>query len=83
MGKHEDSYYVCINKNKKHVGWVGVVENDIRVCVHMDHKNKGIGKFMIIQFSKRYPLANAKVLVNNQFSNKLFQSCGFVIYKKR
>lgn len=81
MKKNEDCYYVCIDKNKEPVGWIGAVENDIRVCVHMDNKNKGVGKFMIIEFSKLYPLANAKVLLDNQFSNKLFQSCDFEIYK--
>lgn len=81
MAMHKDHYYICVDENTVAKGWVGVVENDIRLCVDNNYKNKGIGKFMINEISKLYPLAHAKVLLDNKPSNMLFQSCGFDNYK--
>lgn len=63
--------------NKKPVGYVGVINEDIRVCTHPDYQGKGIGKFMINESYKIWPTAFAKVKLDNKLSIKLFESCGF------
>jgi GNAT superfamily N-acetyltransferase len=58
-------------------GYIGVVENDIRVCTHPDFQGKGVGKFMINEAMKIWPNAEAKVKLSNKISAQLFISCGF------
>ena len=77
MRKHGSCYFICLNNLNKPVGWVGVVDNDIRVCVSHAEKKQGIGSFMINELSKTHPNAKAKVLVSNSASVALFKSCGF------
>ena len=64
------------------VGFVGSVDNDIRVCTHPDHQGKGIGKFMINECMKIWPNSYAKVKKDNVSSLKLFQSSGFNQFKE-
>jgi ribosomal protein S18 acetylase RimI-like enzyme len=59
------------------VGYVGVIEDDIRICTHPDFQGKGIGKFMVNKCMEIWPTAFAKVKINNEASLKLFESCGF------
>ena len=63
--------------DKKPAGYVGVIEDDIRVCTHPDYQGKGVGKFMINEIMKEYPTAFAKVKIDNEISMKLFEACGF------
>jgi len=58
-------------------GYVGVIEDDIRVCTHPDYQGKGIGKFMINEIMNEEPTAFAKVKMDNEASIKLFEACGF------
>ena len=58
-------------------GYVGVIEDDIRVCTHPDFQGKGVGKFMINQCMVIWPSAFAKVKIDNEASMKLFEACGF------
>lgn len=85
MKKNEKDYYVCLS-DKEPVGFVGVIENDIRVATKPEYKKKGIAKFMIDEVMKIYPNAKAKIKSNNVASISLFKSCGFetefVIMKK-
>ena len=61
----------------KPAGYVGVIEDDIRVCTHPDFQGKGIGKFMINEIMNEEPSAFAKVKIDNEASMKLFEACGF------
>ena len=63
--------------NKTAVGYVGVINNDIRVCTHPEYQGKGIGKFMILECLKIWPKAQCKIKIDNLKSIKLFESCGF------
>jgi GNAT superfamily N-acetyltransferase len=81
MAKHGNCYYVCL-ESENPVGWVGVVDDDIRVAVHPEHKGRGIGRFMINELMNLYPNAKAKVLLANEDSRNLFLTCGFVEYTR-
>jgi hypothetical protein len=85
MSKYGEYYYICL-MNDVPVGFVGVIDDDIRVATKSDYKKMGIGKFMINEIMKIYPNAKAKIKSNNFESVSLFKSCGFtdeyVIMKK-
>ena len=75
--KNNSKYYRICLINKQAAGYVGVIDNDIRVCTHPDFQGKGIGKFMINESMNIWPTAFAKVKLNNHMSIRLFESCGF------
>jgi ribosomal protein S18 acetylase RimI-like enzyme len=76
MQKYSDCYKIALVDGKA-AGFVGVIDDDIRVCTHPDFQGKGVGKFMITECMKLWPTAFAKVKLNNTASIKLFESCGF------
>jgi ribosomal protein S18 acetylase RimI-like enzyme len=76
MGLHANGYRVALVDGVP-AGFVGVVNNDIRVCTHPDFQGLGVGKFMIENIMKIFPGAFAKVKVDNFASVALFESCGF------
>ena len=85
MKRYSSFYKVCL-MDEIPVGFVGVVENDIRVAVKPEYKKRGIAKYMIENTMISYPDSKAKIKVNNTSSIKLFESCGFktefIIMKK-
>jgi RimJ/RimL family protein N-acetyltransferase len=70
-------YYRIALVDGKPAGYVGVINDDIRVCTHPDYQGMGVGKFMIDECMKIWPTAYAKVKHGNEASSKLFLSCGF------
>ena len=76
MSKFGDCFYICL-VDEKPAGYVGVIEDDIRVATHPDFQGKGVGKFMIDELMKEHPDAFAKVKLENEASIKLFEKCGF------
>jgi GNAT superfamily N-acetyltransferase len=72
-------YYRIALVNGKPAGYVGVLNDDIRVCTHPDYQGMGVGKFMIDECMKIWPTAYAKVKHGNEASSKLFLACGFDI----
>jgi RimJ/RimL family protein N-acetyltransferase len=79
MLQHNNNFWICLD-NDEPVGYVGVIDDDIRVASHPDHQGKGVGSFMINEIMKICPTAYAKVKLENEASVKLFERCGF---KKR
>jgi GNAT superfamily N-acetyltransferase len=75
MEKHGDNYFVALLYGEP-VGYVGVIDNDIRICTHPDHQGRGIGRFMLSEIIKLYPQATGKILKDNIASKKLFDFCG-------
>ena len=76
MKNHSDFYRIAkVDGNP--AGYVGVIEDDIRVCTHPDFFGMGVGKFMIKSAMAIWPTAYAKVKHGNVASDKLFISCGF------
>ena len=76
MEKYSDHYYICL-EGETPVGWVGNIDQDIRVATHPDHQKKGVGRFLINELMIRHPDAFAKVKLDNEASLRLFESCGF------
>lgn len=85
MEQFSDYYRIALLEDKP-VGFFGVIENDIRICVHPDYQNQGIGKLLVKSCSLIWPNAGAKIKVSNEASIKLFESCGyqleFLLYRK-
>jgi len=78
MKNHNDDYLICIDETSNElIGYVGSVDNDIRVAVNPIYQGKGAAKFMIYELLKVFPESYAKVFTNNNASIALFKSCGF------
>lgn len=71
------NYYRIALLDGMPVGYVGVINDDIRVCTDPNFQGMGVGKFMINECMKIWPSAFAKVKIENEASLKLFESCGF------
>lgn len=76
MEKYGLHYFICLVDDIP-AGYMGVVNNDIRVATHPDYQDMGIGKYMIEELLKRYPQAIAKIKLDNIASINLFEKCGF------
>jgi len=76
MEKHNDDYYICLHEGVP-VGYIGAVDNDIRIAVHKDYQRQGIGEAMVREFMLLKPDSRAKILIYNTVSQKLFEKCGF------
>lgn len=76
MEKYGNCYYIAL-LNENPVGFVGIIDDDIRVATHPEFKKMGVGKFMINEIIKKFPKSFAKIKLDNESSVKLFESCGF------
>ena len=79
MLKYNNNFWICVD-NDEPMGYIGVIDNDIRVATHPNFQGQGIGSFMINEIMKLHPDAFAKVKLDNEASLRLFEKCGF---KKR
>ena len=78
MKQFSDCFYICLYDNKP-VGYIGVINDDIRVATRPDFQGKGVGSFMVKEIRKMYPTAVAKVKIENKESLTLFEKCGFEV----
>jgi RimJ/RimL family protein N-acetyltransferase len=78
MEKYNDYYFVCVLGDTP-IGYIGVIDDDIRICTDNDHKKSGAGTFMIKEIMKIFPRSTAKVLKDNIASLNLFKKCDFII----
>ncbi len=81
MDKFGNDYQICL-RNGEPVGFVGVVDKDIRFAVNPNYHGQGIGKFMISKLVEQNRDVLAKVMIDNIASKKVFESCGFKLYKQ-
>jgi ribosomal protein S18 acetylase RimI-like enzyme len=76
MLKYSTNYFICLLSGAP-IGFIGVIDNDIRLAVDPSFQNLGVARFMVEEIVKIYPTAQAKVKVTNLASMKLFQSLNF------
>ena len=76
MEKNCNFFYICLDKDKP-IGYIGVINKDIRVATHPDYQGNGVASFMVREVMKIHPDAFAKVKIENEASLRLFESCGF------
>jgi len=76
MLKYNNNFWICLD-NSQPMGYVGVIEDDIRVATHPAAQGRGAGTFMINEIMKKHPTAMAKVKLDNEASIRLFEKCGF------
>ena len=74
MEEHSKNYYVCLLYQEP-AGYVGVIEDDIRICTHPNHQRKGVGFFMLDEIKKLYPFATGRIKRENIASQLLFEKC--------
>ena len=74
MKKYGDNYFVALLYGEP-VGYVGVIDNDIRICTHPNYKGTGVGRFMLSEIVKLYPQATGRILKDNLASRRLFDLC--------
>lgn len=73
MREHGKDYYVCINKTtKEKLGYIGIVDNDIRLAIRLEYKRQGIGTFMLDFIKTKYPDFQVKIRKSNIESQKFF-----------
>ena len=76
MKENSNYFYICLDKSIP-IGYIGIIENDIRVATHPDYQGKGVASFMVNEIMKINKKAVAKVKIDNMASLKLFERCGF------
>jgi len=76
MKKNSHSFWICLDEDKP-IGYIGVVDLDIRVATLPDYQGKGVASFMLNEIMKKKPNAVSKVKISNLASLRLFEKCGF------
>ena len=86
MSHNWSKYKICLVDNEP-AGYIGLLHgHEITYCVHPDFHGKGIGTFMIKNFSKLFSNIDAFVKVDNIASQKVFEKLGWekqIYYKLR
>ena len=77
MYENGSNFIVAINEYGEFLGYAGVLEDDIRVCVEPKWQKQGVGRKLIESLIERWPDAIAKVKITNTASFNLFKSMGF------
>lgn len=77
MTKYAEDYRVCID-DQTPCGYIGVVENDLRICVLPDYWGQGVGSFMLNQMKELWPNPQVKIKASNVASINLFRKNGYV-----
>lgn len=72
IDKHGENYYICIDHNVA-IGFIGVVDRDLRIAVLPTHQNKGYGTFMIKKLKKMKVDFEVKVKKENIVSQNFFK----------
>lgn len=66
----------------KYIGFIGVVNNDIRFAIDPEYQGKGYGTILLSFIKEKYPIAIGKVKHDNIASQKAFIKAGYSCYKQ-
>ena len=77
MKKNSSFFWICLDKSAP-IGYIGIIDDDIRVATHPNYQGLGVASFMLNEVMKQNPEAQAKVKINNKASLRLFEKNGFV-----
>ena len=77
MKKNSGFFWICVDKGEP-IGYIGIIDLDIRIATHPNYQGKGVASFMLNEVMKISPKAVAKVKIDNHASLRLFEKCGFV-----
>jgi GNAT superfamily N-acetyltransferase len=75
MTKHGKNFFVAMY-NTHVIGYVGVVEDDIRFCVDPSYQGKGVGTFLLERVEEFFPNAKGRVKKSNFASISCFNKSG-------
>lgn len=82
MKKNWNSYFIVWDETRSlPLGFVGVVDNDIRFAIDPYFQGKGIGTELLEFIREAFPKAIGKVKVDNISSNRAFEKAGYVVEK--
>lgn len=73
MSKYGKDYYICVNGYNQMIGFIGVVNNDLRLAIRLEYKRQGVGSFMLNFIKTKYPNFEVKVRKSNIASQKFFE----------
>ena len=76
MAIHNNNFYICLEGDDP-VGYIGAIAGEIRIVVATNAQGKGIGKFMLKEFTRLHSGCYAKIKEDNTASIHLFESCGY------
>ena len=71
MRKYSDSYFVALYDGSA-AGYIGVLDDDIRVCTHPNFQGRGVGTFMLKEIKDKFPNAVGRIKRSNISSQKAF-----------
>ena len=80
MHANSDCYFICTYRSQS-AGFIGVIDNDIRLCVSEHYQKHGIGTYMLKKIKKLFPGATGKIRTDNKASLRAFKKAG--IYAER
>lgn len=82
MLKNHQNYYVALKDpaDPNPIGFVAVVDRDIRFAVHPDFQGKSIGTKMLKFVQEKFPTSFGKVKKDNAASNKAFEKAGYHLF---
>jgi ribosomal protein S18 acetylase RimI-like enzyme len=76
MDRYGSCYYICLADGVP-AGYVGAVNDDIRVATLPEYQRVGLGSFMVRELLKRHPSVYARIKVDNSISSNFFKKLGF------
>lgn len=82
MAVNNDNFYICLDGDKP-LGYIGAIAGEIRIVVDTPAQGRGVGKFMLTEFTRLYPDCFARIKESNTASIKLFESCGYILNNKQ
>lgn len=86
MDKYSKDYFIlgypmpCVCCIDEVVGFVGVVNGDIRFALRPEYQGKGLGSKLLSFIKEKYPDAIGKVKLNNSASSFSFTKAGFQVW---